>query len=466
MRVGKGRFAAASALLMVAVCAPSASAATGPVGSDPTASAPSIQSVTKTVARLQPGPSTAASGDGTFNVADPGGDTNSSASDLVGISMSTTDSYIALRADFAVAQDPTAAPWSNPQTYLAWTIDSGGDGEDDIYAVIYAQGSSFVSVIFSRWGGVLCEPSAINTVSRLSETALELAAWPRCFQTPPSVSVSAVFRSNSTGVDGDEDYDFAPDSGYVGPVALTPGPYQPFGVYGVVADANGGIHGVGKNAGNLGDPDRVPYWPGADLGRGARFVHDDSGYQPEVGYEADAYGGVHPIATSNWELPPPVTATAYYPGWSIIRGFDLLPDNTGGYTLDAWGGLHPFALEGEEMPPEVTVGPYWPGWDIARGVAIRKDGGGGYIVDGWGGLHPFAIGDNDLPPVETVGPYWPGWDVVRGVSAVREGGGFVVDAWGGTHAYGTVDSRPPAALSKTNAPYWPGWDIVRGIGVE
>lgn len=293
-------------------------------------------------------------------------------------------------------------------------------------------------------------------VSAYQPTAFEIetSVWLRCLQHPPSIGVQVAVYSETALVDA------MPDSGLAGPGIVRSGAYEGFSK-GIVADAYGGIHAVGERT--IGRAGRSPYWPGQDLGRGARFLRDDSGYYPEVGYEADAFGGIHPIATRSYEPPPRAVVSAYFPGWDVIRGFALLPDNSGGYTVDAWGGLHPFAVEGEEMPPAVKRGPYWPGWDIVRGVTMRPDGGGGYVVDAWGGLHPFAVGDNHLPP-RASGPYWIGWDVARGVSSVPGGGGFVVDGWGGTHPYSSVDSRPPVRMKK--GPYWPGWDIARGIGMD
>jgi hypothetical protein len=60
-----------------------------------------------------------------------------------------------------------------------------------------------------------------------------------------------------------------------------------------------------------------------------------------------------------------------------------LPSGRGGFVVDAWGGIHGFG-----SAKVVAASAYWPGWDIVRGIAI--DGhGNGTVLDAWGGRHPF-----------------------------------------------------------------------------
>lgn len=470
---GRARFLAAAAGLIVVLLAPvggaSASAAPSDAGFDWTdASAAKARISSLWASRpATPAPggrasaSSTASSTHSIDETDTEADVSDSRGDILGYGASKpSGDKVYLNIELANPPSPSSAPWIYDDTFLVYVIDSGSDGEDDRYAIVFAQNSAWQTILLSRWGDYYCVGDT-NVVGSSLETWFTTA----CLANPGNITIAAALQFNISGLAGYDDTDFAPDAGYVGPMTTGTGSYAA-DAYGIMGDAFGGIHGVGVMAYELDEPDLVPYWPDWDIGRGARFVHDYSGERPQTGFSADAFGGVHPMATAFYEPPPPVVGTGYWPGWDIVRGFTLLPDNTGGYVLDAWGGLHPFAVEGYPMPPEVTAGPYWPGWDIARGVTMRPDGGGGYIVDGWGGLHPFAIGGNELPPKVNTGPYWPGWNVVRGVSSVQGGGGYVVDAWGGTHPYGTVDSLPPSAIDPADAPYWPGWDIVRGIGLD
>jgi len=204
-----------------------------------------------------------------------------------------------------------------------------------------------------------------------------------------------------------------------------------YGIY--TLDGYGGLHPAGSAP-----PVSVSaYWPGWDIARGVASRSDT-----QSGYVLDGFGGIHPFGGA-----PPVSISAYWPGWDIARGITLRADGASGYVLDGWGGIHPFG-----GAPPLSSSAYWPGWDIARGIALDATGGGGWVLDGWGGIHPF--GD---APYLAASAYWPGWDIARGFSlTASKDGGDVVDGYGGIHPFG---SAQPASAGA----YWPGWDIARGI---
>jgi hypothetical protein len=64
-----------------------------------------------------------------------------------------------------------------------------------------------------------------------------------------------------------------------------------------------------------------------------------------------------------------VSGFAYWRGWDIARGVQLLPVNTAtsaqGWVLDGWGGLHAFG-----GAPRVAGGYYTPGSISAVDLAI------------------------------------------------------------------------------------------------
>ncbi len=183
------------------------------------------------------------------------------------------------------------------------------------------------------------------------------------------------------------------------------------------------------------------YWPGWDIARGVAL--NSSG---EGGYVLDAYGALHPFGDA-----PAVGSGVYWPGWDIARGVVLRSDGVSGYVLDAWGGVHAFG-----GAPQVQVTGYWPGWDIAVGIVLRADGQSGYVLDGWGGIHPFGV-PGDMPPAVSPTGYWPGWDIARAIVLGGNGvSGYVLDGWGGVHPFG-------GAPSVSQTAYWPGWDIARGL---
>jgi hypothetical protein len=202
------------------------------------------------------------------------------------------------------------------------------------------------------------------------------------------------------------------------------------------------------------------YWPGWNIARAAKPLPGAS--SPESGAVLDGYGGLHPYG-----VPTTIKISQYWAGWDIARDFAYLPDGSGGVVLDGWGGLHPFHVNGSTNTISVQTTAYWPGWDIARKVVIFADGTGGYVMDAWGGLHPFGI--NGPPPVSAAKiaatGYWPGWSIARDVVLVPGDGGhsgYVLDGWGGVHPFHvtTDGSTMPAPISTA---YWSGWDIARGV---
>jgi hypothetical protein len=61
-----------------------------------------------------------------------------------------------------------------------------------------------------------------------------------------------------------------------------------------------------------------PYWTGADLSR-SFFAVAGSTPSAIVGYEIDAYGGIHPFAGAGTQLPPNLFPFAYWNGQDLGR---------------------------------------------------------------------------------------------------------------------------------------------------
>jgi hypothetical protein len=173
---------------------------------------------------------------------------------------------------------------------------------------------------------------------------------------------------------------------------------DPSGQGGLVLDGFGGLHPFGASAAPHGP---LPYWSGNDVARGVALTADSTLASPK-GYVLDAYGGIHPFGGAL-----PLAATAYWPGWPIVRGFALDPAGAGGYVLDAFGGIHPFG-----GAPNRSIAGYWLGQDITRGVALIGGGGAGrgYVLDAAGGIWPFG----GAPAVEPTA-YWGAY-VANGLS--------------------------------------------------
>jgi hypothetical protein len=217
-----------------------------------------------------------------------------------------------------------------------------------------------------------------------------------------------------------------------------------------VLDAYGGV-----NADDSPPLTFTAYWPGWRI---ARAGHEQpSPNSPQAGIVMDGWGGMHPFGTGIKTINSP----AYWFNWDIARDFVWLPNGTGGYVLDGYGGLHAFSINGAPLPPPAQGGPYWSGWDIARKAVIFSDGTGGYVLDGYGGVHPFGIGQPN-PPGPIIRAYWNGWDIARGLVLIPgTRSGYVLDGYGGVSGFSAPGQPVPPGFP--GAAYWSGWDVARGI---
>lgn len=211
-------------------------------------------------------------------------------------------------------------------------------------------------------------------------------------------------------------------------------------------DAFGGVHPDASSPA----VSTTGYWANWRIVRSAALLPDASG-----GYVLDGYGGLHPFGHAS------TVSTAYF-GWNIARDIALLPaattDQPLGYTLDGWGGIHAF---GGAVP--VTIAAYFPHNDIAKRMVLLADGTGGYVLDGRGGIHPFAIGANALPAAITNSAYF-GFSIARDFALVPGStatsvSGFTLDGWGGLHPF--TSTALPAQPG--DYPYFPGLDIARAL---
>jgi hypothetical protein len=223
---------------------------------------------------------------------------------------------------------------------------------------------------------------------------------------------------------------------------------------GYTLDGFGGVHPFGDSP----PVTATGYWPGWTIARSIQMNPCDTSGQIS-GWVMDGFGGLHPFAASGTPMPAVPYTTGYWPGWTIANDFVAFCITVGGVqhaagcVLDGFGGLHAWADSSAVIADVPCSGTgYWPGWDIATKIAVIPGTDEGYVMDGFGGLHPF----NGAPPVSPSG-YWPGWEIAAGVVATANGG-YTVDGFGGTHPFG---SAPPIAPSG----YTPGSDVARGIAM-
>ena len=200
------------------------------------------------------------------------------------------------------------------------------------------------------------------------------------------------------------------------------------------------------------------YWPGWSIARAARAKPGAS--SPQAGFVLDGYGGLHPFGT-----PAPAetsgTSAAHYWGFDIGRDLAFMPDGGGGFVLDGYGGLHGFGVGGAAAP-NPTPGYSYFGFDVAIKVVVGSDGKGGYVLDAYGGLHPFGINGNAAPAAVQNTGYW-NWRAAQDIALVpgQSGGyqGFVLDKFGGLHPFIASGLALPAVPTTS---YF-GFNIARGL---
>ncbi|TMF41808.1 MAG: hypothetical protein E6I24_12845 [Chloroflexi bacterium] len=167
----------------------------------------------------------------------------------------------------------------------------------------------------------------------------------------------------------------------------------------------------------------------------------------KAAHTLDGWGGLHADGGT-----PPLTDSAYWPGWKIARSAALLPDASAGYVLDGYGGVHTAGTI-------ANVPTAYFGFDIARDIVFLPTATAanpqGYTLDGWGGIHPFGGA-----PAISGGGYWPFWDIARAVrysqdSTAANPMGWTLDGWGGIHSAapsGPVGPSPATSHSPREAP--------------
>jgi hypothetical protein len=142
------------------------------------------------------------------------------------------------------------------------------------------------------------------------------------------------------------------------------------GLGGYVLDIYGGIHPWSVTGNAL--PAAISqygYWPGNNFARDIWLDPAATGGSAS-GYVLDLYGGFHPFWTTGTAAPAAIANYPYWSGRDLARSVWFLPNATPaaatGYVLDAYGGIHPFASTGQTLPNPISVYSYWAGQDIAR----------------------------------------------------------------------------------------------------
>jgi hypothetical protein len=144
------------------------------------------------------------------------------------------------------------------------------------------------------------------------------------------------------------------------------------GLGGYVMDIYGGIHAWSVTGSTL--PAAISqygYWPGANVARDI-WLDPAATDTSASGYVLDLYGGFHAFWSATAPAPAAITTYPYWTGRDLARALWFLPSATPsaatGYELDAYGGIHPLASSGQVLPNPISMYGYWAGQDLARAL--------------------------------------------------------------------------------------------------
>jgi hypothetical protein len=144
------------------------------------------------------------------------------------------------------------------------------------------------------------------------------------------------------------------------------------GTGGYVLDKFGGIHPWSVTGSAL--PVAIGaygYWAGSDIARDI-WLDPAATSVSASGFVVDAYGGFHPFWSSTATPPVAMGIYPYWTGRDIARAIWFTPGSSPaaavGYELDAYGGIHSFAGTGQTLPPQIFPYGYWNGQDLARSL--------------------------------------------------------------------------------------------------
>lgn len=230
--------------------------------------------------------------------------------------------------------------------------------------------------------------------------------------------------------------------------------------------------------------------------------YDDETWQMTVvervaGYIVlDGFGGFHAVGSA----PDLLNKESFYPGFDIVRDFEILPDKTGVVALDGYGGsvVLPFPgqapkLKGSLQEIDQTIQPpFTPGTDQYQALVAKADSKGYWVLDESGRIYGVGSAlpegaseallynmDFDLTP-DTKGAGVDGAvdfvvlqdeEDVQAIIVLKSYGDQIVvagDPTGiGVEVNGGKVTGPGPATGSWNvdAPYF-GWDIAREIDLE
>jgi IPT/TIG domain-containing protein len=139
---------------------------------------------------------------------------------------------------------------------------------------------------------------------------------------------------------------------------------------GYVLDLYGGIHPWAASGGTLPvAPAQFGYWAGQNIARDI-WVDPAATTAGASGYVVDRSGGFHPFWGGTAGAPEAIVNYPYWTGADLSRSFFAVAGSTPsaivGYEIDAYGGIHPFAGAGQTLPPNLFPFAYWNGQDLAR----------------------------------------------------------------------------------------------------
>ena len=142
--------------------------------------------------------------------------------DIVQSRVANTTKAIGLAVKVAEPVDPTRDPnWASPATFVAWEVDTTGDGTPDFEIQYFVDGGKLIAAVYKA-GNTAGQPACEGEAGYTSESYLA-GVDPGCLGSPSSLSyrASIYYGTDPKNPDGEGITDVSPDGGMSGQVPRT-----------------------------------------------------------------------------------------------------------------------------------------------------------------------------------------------------------------------------------------------------
>jgi hypothetical protein len=134
--------------------------------------------------------------------------------DIVQSRVANTTKAIGLAVKVAEPVDPTRDPnWASPATFVAWEVDTTGDGKPDFEIQYFVDGGKLIAAVYKA-GNTAGQPTCEGEAGYTSDSYLA-GVDPGCLGSPTTLSyrASIYYGTDPKNPDGEGITDASPDGG-------------------------------------------------------------------------------------------------------------------------------------------------------------------------------------------------------------------------------------------------------------